>query len=233
MSRALRLEDFGQPAAPGAAPPPFAAPPFNPPAFVEPPPPPPAPEPPAEGDGAGLEAFEQGYRNGWDDCIAHETEERRRIGADLAAGLAGVAVTADAVREEILAGLAPLFEQIAGQLLPAVAAEALAPLLADELGRIAAEQAAPEIRMLAAPSACPAIERLVAGMPGLAVAIVPEPAFAEGQVSLRFAGQRRDIDLGEAVDRMTEAIRGFASGIGRPRAGTGHETFPMQSKGVA
>jgi flagellar assembly protein FliH len=221
MTRALRLEDFGRTAAAESA---ASAP--------EPAPPPPPPEP----DAGGLEAFEQGYKNGWDDCIANENEERRRIGADLAAALQEIEHSAHAVREEMLAGLVPLLEQIASQLLPSVAAEAVAPVVVAELERIASAQLATEAQLVAAPATVPVIENLVAATPELAVDVFPEPAYAEGQVSLRFADQRRDIDLSDAAGRMARAIRDFAAEMVGDGNAAGTAEAPHESiatRGVA
>jgi flagellar assembly protein FliH len=201
MTRALQLEDFG---APGGSTSPEATPAA-----------PPAPEPlPETGlEGGNLDAFEQGYRSGWDDCTANEVEERRRVGADLATALAEISLTLDAARDEMLGALQPLFEQIVAQLLPAIVAEAVTPLVADELRRIAEERCTARVELLAAPETCPVIEKLVDATPDLEVSVMPETTLAEGQVSLRFADQSRDIDLSRAAAQMAEAIRSFATGM--------------------
>jgi flagellar assembly protein FliH len=164
-------------------------------------------------EGGNLDAFEQGYRSGWDDCTANEVEERRRVGADLAKAMAEVSMTLDAARDEIMAALQPLFEQIASQLLPAIVAEAVTPVVVEELRRIAEERCSAEVELLASPETCPIIEKLIDTTPELSVSVVPEPALAEGQVSLRFGGQSRDIDLSQAAAQMAEAIRSFAAGM--------------------
>jgi flagellar assembly protein FliH len=217
MTRSLELEDFGQAVAPDPSP-----------TMTAP------VQPPETGpDSVGLEAFEQGYRNGWDDCIANETEERRRVSADLAATLQEIDASADAIRKEMLNGLAPLLEQIATQLLPVVAAEAVAPLLVSEIERIAAEQCAIELQLLVAPATVPVVENLLVRTDGLEVTVTPEPALAEGQVSLRFAGQRRDIDMTEATNRMAEAIRRFVDEMIRESHVSGNSHEDMQDRGVA
>lgn len=214
MIRALRLDDFDMPTDDGAAPDVSATP-------GDGTLPPSASEPVHEADlhGASLDAFEQGYRNGWDDCIANETEERRRVGADLAKALAEVSALAEEIRADLLSDLAPLFEQIAGQLLPALEAEALAPVLREELARIAASCTTTDLRIVAAPASRPVIENLLADMEGIEAEITAEPAYADGQVSLRFSGQRRDVDLSEAVRQMSETIRAFAAGSGAAGGG--------------
>jgi len=188
MIRAVALEDFSAPG-PGAP-----------------------PEAPRPGDpDAALAAFEEGYRSGWDDCAAAEAESHRRIGADLAASLQAVARTYAEARTDVLTALGPLFEEMAAQLLPALAAEAVAPAVIAELRAAASGASAARPVLVAAPAALPALERLIAEEDGLDVELRPEPAYDEGQVSIRFGPERRDIDLTDAARRMAEAIRAFVA----------------------
>lgn len=189
MTRALPLEDFTSSA--GA------------------PAPEPAPAPSAMPEDATLAAYEDGYRCGWDDCARAEAEANRRIGADLAANLAAMTLTHAEARQDVLAAIGPLFEDIAAQLLPRLAAEAVAPTVIAELRQIAGENTALRPLLVAAPASLPALERLLATTGEIELDLAAEPTFAEGQVSIRHAGQRRDMDLSGAADRMAEAIRGF------------------------
>lgn len=166
--------------------------------------------PPAEPEVA-LAAFEEGYRNGWDDCARAEAEAHRKIGADLAAGLQDITLTYAEARQDVLTCLGPLFEDIAAQFLPRLAAEAIAPAVVAELRAIATNAASGRAVLIAAPSALPGLERLIAGAGGFEIDLRAEPAFADGQVSIRFGSERRDIDLTDAADRMAEAIRSFVA----------------------
>ena len=230
MTRALQLEDFERPGTDLS----FGT-------MTEAPPVQAEQMPEAELEGGNLDAFEQGYRSGWDDCTANEIEERRRVGADLAAALAEVVMTLDAARDEMMSSLQPVFEQIASQLLPAIVAEAVTPVLVEELRRIAEERCARKVELLASPATCPVIENLVAATPDLTISVIPEATMAEGQVTLRFEEQRRDIDLSAAAEQMAEAIRSFSAGMVDDR--TGHPrsveqisspaTEPNMQQGVA
>lgn len=190
MTRILSLEDFSVPG-PRPVPTTQAA-------------------PPAEPE-AALAAFDEGYRNGWDDCARAEAEAHRKIGADLAAGLQDIALTYAEARQDVLNCLGPLFEDMAAQLLPRLAVEAVAPAVLSELRAIAAGASDGRAVLIAAPAALPPLERLIAGLGGLEIDLRAEPAFAEGQVSIRFGSERRDIDLTDAADRMAEAIRSFVA----------------------
>jgi flagellar biosynthesis/type III secretory pathway protein FliH len=174
-------------------------------------------QPDPDPDPAGLEAFEQGYQSGWDDCIANETEERRRIGADLAGALSEMSLTAETAQRELLASIAPVIEEIAFQLLPRLAAEALAPVLIDEISSIVLDHGSIDLQLHAAPEKCETIEAVLQTATTAPITVVAEPAFAEGQVSIRFAEQRRDVDLSEAVARMSHILREFASDAGNAK----------------
>jgi hypothetical protein len=190
MTRTLSLEDFS-----ALGPPPVSAGQAAPPIEPE----------------AALAAFDEGYRNGWDDCARAEAEAHRKIGADLAAGLQDITLTYAEARQDVLACLGPLFEDMAAQLLPRLAAEAVAPAVVAELRAIAATAASGRAVLFAAPAALATLDRLIAGMGGLDLELRAEPAFAEGQVSIRFGSERRDIDLTDAATRMAEAIRSFVA----------------------
>ena len=170
-----------------------------------------AAEPAPETAEATLAVFEEGYRNGWDDCAKAEAEAQRKIGADLAANLENIAVTYAEARQDVLAALGPLFEDIAASLLPRLAAEAVAPAVVAELRAVAGAATGLRAVVIAAPAALPALERIIGQVRGIDVDLQAEPAFAEGQVSIRHAGERRDVDLTDAARTMAEAIRGFVA----------------------
>jgi flagellar assembly protein FliH len=213
MTRALRLENFTPAGAELAAEPPL----------------PTAPEAPD----AALAAFDEGYRNGWEDCARAEAEAHRKIGADLAAALQDVVLTYAEAQQDVLTALGPLFEDIAGQLLPRLAAEAVAPAVIAELRAAAAEATAGRPVLIAAPAALASLERLIEADGALDVDLRAEPAFAAGQVSIRHAGQRRDIDLGDAAARMADAIRSFVAQGGADAAPASVPIPAPAHKGVA
>lgn len=158
---------------------------------------------------ASLAAYENGYRNGWDDCARAAADEQRQIGTDLAASLNDLTQSHANARRDVLASLGPLFDDIATQLLPRLAAEAVAPVLIAELRSVAQAASDARIIMMAAPAAVPALERLITDYIALPIDLRAEPAFADGQISIRFGTEQRDINLSEAASQMAEAIRGF------------------------
>lgn len=188
-ARPLTLEDFGAPPRAGAG------------------------AVPVSGDleGIKLDAFEAGYKDGWDDCLRAEQENHTQIGADLSRNIKDLSFTYHEARNDVLSGLKPLLDGIAGQLLPVIAAEALAPVLRAELAQIIDDLPDGKCEIVAAPSTCPSLETVIPAEIGAEVTIRPEPAYAEGHVSLRFGTELREIDLSAAADRIATSIRDFAA----------------------
>ena len=189
MTRSLLLEDFATEMSAGAAPAPRTG--------------------SAAPEDAHLDAYEAGYKSGWDDCIAAEQEVHRRIGSDLAAALGEISLTHAAARAEVLSALGPLFEEVASTLLPRLAADAVAPTIIAELRDAAEAAVAPGLTLVVAPDALPVLQRLVEDSLDLDVRVEAEPAFAPAQVSIRSASERRDVDLAAAADRIAAALRDF------------------------
>lgn len=173
-----------------------------------------------------LEVYDEGYKCGWADCAAAEVEERNAIGADLAQNLSEAQLTYETARRDVIAALGPFFADVAETLLPRMAAAALAPTVLAELGALAEGQTAPRIEVRAAPSACAALERLGETEQLSNLTVRAEPAFAEGQVSIRVGTEQRDLDMAGAAARIADAIASFST---QPS----HFDTPVPSRGAA
>lgn len=158
-----------------------------------------------------LESYDAGYKSGWADCASAEAEERSAVGADLAKNLTDAQLTYEAARRDVLAALGPFFEDVAATLLPKMAAAAVAPTVLAELGALAEGQTISKIEIHAAPSACASLEKLGETEHLAGLIVRPEPAFAEGQVSIRVGSEQRDLDMAGAADRIAAAIVGFSA----------------------
>lgn len=157
-----------------------------------------------------LESYDAGYKCGWADCAAAEVDERTAIGADLANNLSEATLTYETARRDVIAALGPFFADVAATLLPKMAAAALGPTVLAELGAMAEGQTDPQIELRAAPTACAALERLGEAEQLSGLTVRPEPAFAEGQVSIRVGTEQRDLDMASAAARIADAIVAFS-----------------------
>lgn len=189
MNRSLSLEDFTQVGS----------------AAVEQ-----APLPLAD-DTASLDAYEAGYKTGWSDSAAAEAEVRKSVSTDLAQRLREAELTYESAKKDVLASLEPFFEDLVVTLLPRMAAEAVMPLAVQELQQLLQLDRSAEIEIVAAPGSCEAIERLMEHEVTDRAVVRGEAAFSESQISLRVGAERRDIDLSEVTQKITDAIRAFGS----------------------
>lgn len=177
----------------------------------EPEPAPPEPELPMPDMPDALESYDAGYKCGWSDCADAEAAERVSVGADLAKNLSEATLTYADAKRDVIAALGPFFEDVVTTLLPEMAAAALTPTVIAEVTALAEGQTLAKFEVHAAPSACAALERLAETEHLEGVTVRPEPAFAEGQVSIRAGSERRDLDMAAAAARIAEAIKAFNS----------------------
>lgn len=165
--------------------------------------------PAAENDERRIEAYEQGYRAGWDDAAAAQAEDQRRIRMDLARNLQAMAFTFQEARSHVLMALGPLMQEIVGQLLPETAREALAPTILETLMPLAEELADAPVSIMLNPADRGAVELLLEQATGLPITIAEEPTLAEGQAFLRMSGAEVQVDLHRATAEIAAAVRGF------------------------
>jgi hypothetical protein len=162
-------------------------------------------------EGLKLEAYEAGYKSGWEDANSSEASSRSRISADLTQNLHDISFTFLEARAAVLTSLQPLLREIVDCLLPRLVAEGLAEVVDAELLPIAQTMAEPSCVLICAPVARSALERLIERHMETSISIVEEPAYADGQVTLRYGSEEREINLSASIEKIATAIRDFTS----------------------
>lgn len=157
---------------------------------------------------ARLHAYEQGYGAGWEDAVTAQAEDQSRIRTDLARNLQALGFTYHEARSHVLRALAPLLQDMIGQLLPQIARDALAPTVLETLLPMAEHLADAPVSVVLNPAARPAVEALLA-QTALPVSITEEPTLGEGQVYLRLGPSETHVDLDRATALISQAVRGF------------------------
>ncbi len=160
---------------------------------------------------AKLAAYESGYKAGWDDAAAAQTEDQTRIGADLARNLQQLSFTYQEARAHILKALEPLLTEIVGRLLPETARETLAPLVLEQVMPMAEELADQPVVLVLNPAVRAPVERLIEQATGLPLTIEEEPTLGEGQVYVRLGGAEAKVDLTRVTAEIAAAVRAFFS----------------------
>lgn len=153
-----------------------------------------------------LEAFEKGYQAGWDDSITSQTEESRRITADLAQNLQDLHFTYEEAFAAVMSALRPLFEQITTAVLPRLSAATLAPRLIEILHDLARRHGRQPIQIVSAPADAAALETVVAALGDVSVDLAEDEMLASGQVHLRFGATEHFIDMQEVLRGIEDAM---------------------------
>jgi len=160
---------------------------------------------------AKLAAYEQGYKAGWDDAAAAQSEDQTRIRSDLARNLQQLSFTYQEARSHILKALEPLLEQMVNRLLPETARETLAPMVLEQVMPMAEELTDQPVTLVLNPAVRSAVESLIEQATGLPMRIEEEPTLPEGQVYIRLGGAEAQVDLTRVTADIAAAVRGFFS----------------------
>ncbi|WP_136683469.1 flagellar biosynthesis protein [Falsirhodobacter xinxiangensis] len=153
-------------------------------------------------------AFAEGLAAGRAEAAAEAETARHGHEAAAMRNLADLAFTFHEARAHVLSALHPLFEQIATALLPNLARQALAPVLAEALMPMAEGLAETPIRVAHHPDAADAVARVLAECPFPLEAVL-DPALPTGAVQLRLGQTETRVDLTRATEAITAALRGF------------------------
>ena len=156
-----------------------------------------------------LEAFERGYQAGWDDCVKSQTEDQRRITADLSQNLHDLSFTYEEAYAAVMQALHPLLEQMIAAVLPRLARDSLVPRLAETVHDIARVQGRRKIGIAGAKADMPVLEQLTDAVPELEIALDLDDTLTTGQVHLTFEGGEQAIDLQEVLQGIEHAVSGF------------------------
>lgn len=156
-----------------------------------------------------LKSYEQGYSAGWEDASSAQAADEARLRADLARTLQALGFTFHEARVHVLRAIEPLMVEVVTHLLPALAREALAPLVLETLMPLAEQVAEAPLTLAVNPSARPAVEALLQGVAGLPLALVDEPTLSEAQAYLRLGEGETRIDLDRTTQEIAAAVRGF------------------------
>lgn len=156
-----------------------------------------------------LKSFETGYQAGWDDAVKAQTEDARRITADLAQNIQDLNFTFEEAQAAVMQALRPLLTQMTKAVLPRLAQESLGPRLAEMLDDLARDQGRCSIEITASPADMPRLSGLLASGPVPGATLTEDDTLGPGQVSLRFGEAEHEIDLDAVLGGIDAAIRSF------------------------
>ncbi|MFV2037798.1 MAG: flagellar biosynthesis protein [Paracoccaceae bacterium] len=157
-------------------------------------------------ESAGNNSFEQGYKAGWDDASQASASDQSKISAEFSRNLQDLGFTFFEARSHVMRSLEPLLSAMADTLLPELVSASMGQRIAEELLPLAETAADTPIEIVVSPASRAALEPLLAAATTVPLTLSEEPSLGEGQVHLRSGKMEKQIDLGGAVQRVSEVI---------------------------
>ena len=155
------------------------------------------------------EAYESGYKAGWEDSGKQRDGDQARIAEDFARNLQDLSFTYHEARSHVLTALAPCLRQMVDLVLPRLARDTLGDRVLQEVESVANDAAGFEIGIVVAPENQGQIESILDQDLGLPLRIRADDTLADGQVYLKFGDEERQIDMDDVLSRIRGAVDAF------------------------
>lgn len=171
-----------------------------------------------EAENLRLEAFENGYKAGWDDAVKAQTEDQSSISSGLGQQLQDLSFTYHEAYGQMLNAMTPLLEDMVNKVLPGLAREVLGHQVVDLLRQAASDIGSVAVEVAVAPANMSSVAPLLEVDFGFPVRLVEDDSLSEEQADIRFGESEKQIDLGGLLASVTEAVEGFTHDNGKQHA---------------
>lgn len=156
-----------------------------------------------------LEAFENGYKAGWEDAIKAGKDNATRIASDFAGNLQDISFTLQEAQSGLLTALRPLLTSMMNSILPELARQSLGARVLETLDGLAREALDGPLEIVTSPQNIEALQALIDARGVEDVQLTAEPSLGEGQVHVRAPGREQEIDLDAVLAQIDAATTGF------------------------
>jgi len=164
----------------------------------------------AELEGQKLEAFEKGYRAGWDDALKAQVDEKEQISSALGQHLQDLSFTYHEAYGHVMAAVTPLLQDIVASVLPEIARSTLGHHISQQLENLSGEIGQAEVEIAVAPGMLTQVEGVIGPSQSFPLKVVSDDTLEDQQADIRFGQHERQIDLSDLIASVTEAVEGFA-----------------------
>ncbi|PYG31063.1 ABC transporter ATP-binding protein [Pelagimonas varians] len=161
-------------------------------------------------EGQKLEAFENGYRAGWDDAIKAQSDDKSRISSAFGQHLQDLSFTYHEAYSQVMNAMTPLLDEMVAALLPEMARATIGHHIVEQLQSMAHEIGTLEVIVAVSPANAEAIAPLLEGDFSFPLQLVQDDTLADEQADIRLGEIEKQIDLGDLIASVSDAIDGFA-----------------------
>lgn len=161
-------------------------------------------------DGVKLEAFENGYRAGWDDAIKAQSDDRTKVSSAFAQHLQDLSFTYHEAYSQVMNAMTPLLDEMVAALLPEMARATLGHHIVEQLQGMVQEIGSLEVVVAVSPANVEAVSPLIEGEFSFPIQLIEDDTLADEQADIRLGQTEKQIDLGDLIASVTEAVDGFS-----------------------
>ncbi|WP_380055115.1 hypothetical protein ACFE33_14990 [Falsihalocynthiibacter sp. SS001] len=158
---------------------------------------------------ARLEAFEQGYKAGWEDSVASSVADQDKISAEFARNLRDLSFTYYEARAAIVKSWEPIIRGMLTSVLPQIARESLGQIICDDIMELSKNNSEVPVLITVSPDSTAALKHLCNEVNYLPLSVVEDPTLGEDQALIRLGESERLVDLDSVLDGFSEALAGF------------------------
>jgi len=159
------------------------------------------------------DAFEAGYKAGWDDAVAKNSDEADKLTADLSENLQQIAFDYHQARTTIVDGVKATLTSVFQKVLPYVAKQGLAPLIKDILAEHIEKGTQAPFVLRINPNDRTAIDTILPEISGMEIEIQDNSDLGPGQVLFELGGQEHSLDVDLIVLEILTLTSEFFDGL--------------------
>ncbi|SPF81107.1 ABC transporter ATP-binding protein [Pseudoprimorskyibacter insulae] len=156
-----------------------------------------------------LEAFEKGYKAGWEDVLAANSSDRERVAAEFSQNLLDLSFTYHEAHSHVLRSVMPLLDQMVTVLLPKVARQTIGAHVVENLQKMARDLTASEVQVTVHSENEARILPMMDQDFGFAISIQCDDSLELTQAEIRFGASEASINLDEILSAVRTAVEGF------------------------
>ncbi|MGH1463875.1 MAG: hypothetical protein ACRBBQ_00800 [Cognatishimia sp.] len=160
-------------------------------------------------DAPNSQAFEEGYKAGWEDANAAIGREKTALSATLARNLRDLTFTFFEARSATIGHLDEVVDLMVAKALPAMAHATLGLRLSQLLRDLSPRDEHVSIELCAHPDDVAGIEGIMTEVPGVAPRVFSDPDMPAGCVQWRVADQEQQLDINNLISEINTAVLGF------------------------
>lgn len=153
-------------------------------------------------------AFDEGYRDGWNDAFTEARNEEERAQSSIASALQELSFTYFEARQHIMGSVKPLLDEMLMSVLPKAASASLIPLLEEELTSLL-DKVEPPIRMLVAPQNLDQLSEMVANHTSIPIEIEAEDTLTDKQVRICYSSGFTALNTDLVIRRIQSSLSSF------------------------